>query len=285
MATAPVTSVAHLREIVSAWRRENRRVALVPTMGALHAGHMALIAAARESAERTVVSLFVNPSQFGPGEDFRTYPRDLDGDLAKLAAADVDAAFMPAVGDVYPPGFATAVTVSDITADLEGAARPEFFRGVATVVAKLLMQCLPDVAIFGEKDYQQLAVIRRLARDLDIPCRIDAVPTVRDADGLALSSRNAYLSGEERRQASALFRTLEAAAERLANGGSAAEEVGRCEAALKAAGFGRVDYVAVRDAETLAPVAQIRTPARVLAAAWLGRTRLIDNVPVRPVEP
>ena len=189
---------------------------------------------------------------------------------------------MPPAEAVYPPGFATAVRVDGVTVGLESAARPHFFAGVATVVTKLLLQCLPDVALFGEKDYQQLATVRRLVADLDIPCRIEAVPTVRAADGLALSSRNAYLSAEERRAAPALFRVLSGMAAALAEGARSADEVVRGSAALRAAGFGRVDYLAVCDAGTLAPVARVSDPARVLAAAWLGETRLIDNVPVNP---
>ena len=275
-------SVAALREAVAGWRAEGLSVALVPTMGALHAGHMALVHAARESAGRTVVSLFVNPTQFAPNEDFSRYPRSAADDLAKLAEAGADAVFMPPVEAVYPPGFATAVRVDGVTVGLESAARPHFFAGVATVVTKLLLQCLPDAAYFGEKDYQQLVTVRRLAADLDIPCRIEAVPTVRAADGLALSSRNAYLSAEEREAAPALFRVLGEMAAALAGGAAAADEVVRGIAALEAAGFGRIDYLAVCDAETLQPVARVERPARVLAAAWLGATRLIDNVPVEP---
>ena len=280
MKPAVLDSVAALREAVAAWRAEGLTVALVPTMGALHEGHMALVRAARAQAARTVVSIFVNPAQFAPGEDFLLYPRNPADDLARLAG--VEAVFMPPADAVYPPGFATAVRVDGVTAGLESAARPHFFAGVATVVAKLLLQCLPDVALFGEKDYQQLATVRRLVADLDIPCRIQAVPTVRAADGLALSSRNAYLSAEERRAAAALFRVLSGMAAALAEGARSADEVVHGSAALKAAGFGRVDYLAVCDAGTLVPVARVSGPARVLAAAWLGETRLIDNVPVNP---
>ena len=282
MKPAVLDSVAALREAVAAWRAEGLTVALVPTMGALHEGHMALVRAARAQAARTVASIFVNPAQFAPGEDFLLYPRNPADDLARLAEAGVEALFMPPAEAVYPPGFATAVRVDGVTVGLESAARPHFFAGVATVVTKLLLQCLPDVALFGEKDYQQLATVRRLVADLDIPCRIEAVPTVRAADGLALSSRNAYLSAEERRAAPALFRVLSGMAAALAEGARSADEVVRGSAALRAAGFGRVDYLAVCDAGTLAPVARVSGPARVLAAAWLGETRLIDNVPVNP---
>ena len=282
MKPAVLDSVAALREAVAAWRAEGLTVALVPTMGALHDGHMALVRAARAQAARTVASIFVNPAQFAPGEDFLLYPRNPADDLARLAEAGVEAVFMPPAEAVYPPGFATAVRVDGVTVGLESAARPHFFAGVATVVTKLLLQCLPDVAFFGEKDYQQLATVRRLVADLDIPCRIEAVPTVRAADGLALSSRNVYLSAEERRAAPALFRVLSGMAAALAGGARSADEVVHGSAALGSAGFGRVDYLAVCDAGTLAPVARVSGPARVLAAAWLGETRLIDNVPVNP---
>ena len=282
MAPSLLDSVDGLRGAVAAWRADGLTVALVPTMGALHQGHMALVRAAQALGERTVVSLFVNPAQFAPDEDFDLYPRNPADDLAKLAEAGVEAAFMPKVDAVYPPGFATTVHVEGVTAGLESAARPHFFDGVATVVTKLLLQCLPDVALFGEKDYQQLVTVRRLVADLDIPCRIEAVPTVRAEDGLALSSRNVYLSDEERRVAPRLFEVLSWMAAALAQGATSADTISHGRAALTAAGFTRIDYLAVCDAETLAPVEGISEPARVLAAAWLGETRLIDNVAVNP---
>ena len=282
MAPSLLDSVDDLRGAVAAWRAEGLTVTLVPTMGALHEGHMALVQAARALGGRTVVSLFVNPAQFAPDEDFDLYPRNPADDLAKLAEAGVEAAFMPKVDAVYPPGFATTVHVEGVTAGLESAARPHFFDGVATVVTKLLLQCLPDVALFGEKDYQQLVTVRRLVADLDIPCRIEAVPTVRAEDGLALSSRNVYLSAEERQVAPRLFEVLSWMAAALAQGATSADAVSNGTAALSAAGFTRIDYLAVCDAETLAPVEGISAPARVLAAAWLGETRLIDNVAVIP---
>ena len=284
MAPSILDSVAGLRGAVAAWRAAGLTVALVPTMGALHEGHMALVRAARAHGGRTVVSLFVNPTQFAPDEDFALYPRDPADDLAKLAEAGVEAAFMPPTDAIYPPGFATSVHVEGVTAGLESATRPHFFTGVATVVTKLLLQCLPDVALFGEKDYQQLATVRRLVADLDIPCRIEAVPTVRDADGLALSSRNAYLSAEERRVAPRLFEVLSWMAAALSQGAMSADAIANGTTALSAAGFTRIDYLAVCDAETLAPMESITVPARVLAAAWLGETRLIDNVPVNPAD-
>ena len=284
MAPSVLDSVAGLRGAVGAWRAEGLTVALVPTMGALHEGHMALVRAARAHGGRTVVSLFVNPAQFAPDEDFALYPRDPADDLAKLAEAGVEAAFMPPTDAIYPPGFATTVHVDGVTGGLESATRPHFFDGVATVVTKLLLQCLPDVALFGEKDYQQLATVRRLVADLDIPCRIEAVPTVRDADGLALSSRNVYLSAEERRVAPRLFEVLSWMAAALSQGATSADAIANGTAALRAAGFTRIDYLAVCDAETLASVERISAPARVLAAAWLGETRLIDNVAVSPAD-
>ncbi|MDD9991071.1 MAG: pantoate--beta-alanine ligase [Rhodospirillales bacterium] len=279
---ALLDSVAGLRESVAAWRADGLTVALVPTMGALHEGHMALVRAARAHGGRTVVSLFVNPTQFAPDEDFALYPRTQADDLAKLAEAGVEAVFMPPTKAIYPPGFATTVRVEGVTAGLEGASRPHFFDGVATVVTKLLLQCLPDVALFGEKDYQQLVTVRRLAADLDIPCRIEAVPTVRAADGLALSSRNAYLSAEERRIAPKLFEVLTWMAAALGEGATSANAIAHGTALLKDAGFARIDYLAVCDAEMLEPVVRVEGPARVLAAVWLGETRLIDNVPVSP---
>ena len=280
MAPQVLDSVAGLREVVSAWRADGLAVALVPTMGALHEGHMALVRAARAHGGHTVVSLFVNPTQFAPGEDFALYPRNQADDLAKLDDAGVEAAFMPPTEAIYPPGFATTVRVEGVTGGLESVARPHFFDGVATVVTKLLLQCLPDVALFGEKDYQQLVTVRRLVTDLDIPCRIEAVPTVRAADGLALSSRNAYLSAEERRVAPRLFEVLSWMAAALGQGAEATDVIANGATALKAAGFARIDYLAVCDAETLKPVARVEAPARALAAVWLGGTRLIDNVPV-----
>lgn len=282
MAPLVIGSVGGLRTAVDGWRAEGLTVALVPTMGALHEGHMALVRAARAHGGRTVVSLFVNPTQFADDEDFALYPRNPDDDLAKLVEAGVEAVFMPPTDAIYPPGFATTVRVEGVTAGLEGASRPHYFDGVATVVTKLLLQCQPDVALFGEKDYQQLVTVRRLVADLDIPCRIEAVTTVRAADGFALSSRNAYLSAEERRVAPKLFEVLTWMAAELGKGAMSADAIARGTAALKAAGFARIDYLAVCDAETLEPVGRVEVSARVLVAAWLGETRLIDNVAAGP---
>jgi len=263
-------TVADLRARIAAWRRAGETVALVPTMGALHAGHLSLVAIARAEARRTVASLFVNPTQFGPNEDLARYPRREAEDAALLADAGADLLYAPTLDAMYPRGFATAVAVKDLTDVLCGPFRPGHFQGVATVVTKLLLQALPDAAVFGEKDWQQLQVIRRLAADLDIPVRIVGAPTVREADGLAMSSRNQHLSEDERRVASTLNRVLRD----VAAGGGA----GAARQALLAAGFARVDYVEVRDAETLGEPSAGR-PARVFGAAWLGTTRLIDNVP------
>jgi pantoate--beta-alanine ligase len=256
-------------------------VALVPTMGALHEGHRTLVRAARERASTVVVSVFVNPTQFGPGEDFDRYPRTWDADLAALAEEGADLVFHPEVDEAYPPG-AAGVTVDPgpLGSVLEGAVRPGHFAGVLTVVAKLFGLVRPDLALFGEKDYQQLLVIRRMVRDLDVPVRIHGVPTVRESDGLALSSRNAYLTAAERAIAPTLHRTITAVAQAVAEGGSPEREASLAAGALVRTGFRKVDYVAVRDAETLGPVSDASRPARVLAAAWLGRARLIDNVPV-----
>ncbi|HEV2263694.1 MAG TPA: pantoate--beta-alanine ligase [Stellaceae bacterium] len=278
-AVAVAGTVAELRRAVAAWRGARASVALVPTMGALHAGHLALVARAKALAPHVVASIFVNPTQFGPNEDLSRYPRDVDGDRRKLAAVGCDLAFIPAVAEMYPEGAVARVDPGPLATVLEGQFRPGHFAGVATIVAKLLLQAGPDVAVFGEKDFQQLLVIRRVVRDLDIPICIEAVPTVRESDGLALSSRNAYLSADERARAPLLHRTLRDVARGFAGGDAAAPDRGI--EALLAGGFTKVDYLAVRDAETLDPPRPSR-PARVLAAAWLGRTRLIDNVALTP---
>jgi len=273
-------SVAALRRQVAGWRAAGERVALVPTMGALHAGHLALVAAAQAQCRRTVVSIFVNPKQFGPREDFAAYPRPETDDLTKLAGAEADLVFIPTVNEMYPAGFTTSISLGGPAEGLDGAHRPGHFDGVATVVAKLLIQAAPDAAFFGEKDYQQLLVVRRMARDLDLPVEIVGVPTVREPDGLALSSRNVYLSAEERRTAPSLHRAMSEAAAAIAAGALPAPVLAGAIAALGDAGFA-VDYLELRDAATLAPLAgSPRQPARLLAAARLGRTRLIDNVPV-----
>ncbi|WP_288582460.1 pantoate--beta-alanine ligase [uncultured Methylobacterium sp.] len=272
--------VAALRAQVRAWRNAGETVALVPTMGALHEGHLALVRHAQARCRRVVVSIFVNPTQFGPNEDFSRYPRVLEDDIALLAETGADAAYLPDVATMYPPGFATTVTVEGLTDVLCGPVRPGHFAGVATVVTKLLLQALPDVALFGEKDFQQLQVIRRAARDLDVPVAIEGVPTVRETDGLALSSRNRYLSDEERRAAPTIHAVLQRVAEAVRGGAATAPALAEGRAALEAAGFGPVQYLSVNDAESLAPLERVAGPARVLVAAYLGRTRLIDNVAV-----
>ncbi|WP_034850713.1 pantoate--beta-alanine ligase [Inquilinus limosus] len=275
-ADAPIIAraAAELRAAVAGWRRAGHRIGFVPTMGALHEGHLALAAAARRAgADRVLFSIFVNPTQFGPKEDFSRYPRREAEDLAKLAAIGADLAYLPAVEEIYPEGFAFAIVPSGpIVADLEAAVRPGHFAGVATVVAKLLIQAAPDLAAFGEKDYQQLLLVRRLVRDLDLPCEILPVPTVRDRDGLALSSRNAYLSPAQLAVARRLNRIM---AEIAADPSALASGPDR----LRDAGFDAVDYLVLRDAETLAEPAPGR-PRRLLAAVRLGATRLLDNMPV-----
>jgi pantoate--beta-alanine ligase len=279
---AVARTVAGLREAVAGWRARQERVGLVPTMGALHRGHLALVAAARRDCQRVVASLFVNPKQFGPREDFAAYPRDEAADLAKFREGGVDLVFAPTVEEMYPGGFATAVQVAGLGDAMEGAHRHGHFDGVATVVSKLLLQCLPDIAYFGEKDYQQLMVVRRMARDLDIPVRIEGVPTVREPSGLALSSRNVYLSPEERRVATLLHRVLHDTAIAIAAApDTVIANIEKGLAVLRQAGF-MPDYLEMRDAADLSPMTALDRPARLLAAARLGRTRLIDNIPVMP---
>ncbi len=275
--TQVVTTVAELRAALALLKPA--RIGMVPTMGALHGGHILLVKEAKKHADHVVVSIFVNPTQFAPGEDFDAYPRTLDADLKKLgnAAAIV---FTPNAREMYPEGFATTVTVGGPSRGLETDFRPHFFAGVATVVAKLLIAALPDIAVFGEKDYQQLLVVKRLVRDLDLPIQITGAPTLREADGLALSSRNAYLGPDERRIAASLNLILkDAIAAARSNGDLRAAEAAAIEALWKA-GFGHVDYVAIRDAESLDHITALERPARILAAAKVGKTRLIDNMAI-----
>jgi pantoate--beta-alanine ligase len=277
---AIVRTVPDLRAAVRAWRNEGRSVGLVPTMGALHEGHLSLVRAGKAACARVIATLFVNPKQFAPHEDFDRYPRNEAQDAALLASAGCDLLYAPEREAMYPPGFATSVSVAEVSAPLEGEMRPHFFGGVATVVSKLLLQSLPDTAFFGEKDYQQLLVIKRMARDLDIPVEIKGCATVREHDGLAMSSRNAYLSADERRIAARLNLVMHDAIKAV-HAGAPIDAV-ETEAArhLMAAGFTKVDYVAIRNAETLAPLVTRGEPGRILAAAWLGKTRLIDNMAV-----
>ena len=275
-----VRSVAALRAAIRPHRQAGSRIGLVPTMGALHQGHLELVKAARRHAEFVVATIFINPLQFNPSEDLDAYPRDEATDLNLLAATGADLVFAPNVAEMYPKAFSTEVKVSGLTQYLDGPARPGHFEGVATVVSKLLNQAQPDIACFGEKDFQQLQVIRRLTRDLDLPVEIIGVPTVREEDGLAMSSRNRYLSEADRITAAFLPAVLRAAVEELQGGSPAAPILEKARAALKASGFNPIDYVELCDVETLQPLPAAREGSRLLAAAHLGRTRLIDNWPV-----
>jgi len=276
-----VRAVPALRRAVAHLRRKNDRVALVPTMGALHDGHLALVRQARRRAQRVVVSIFVNPAQFAPHEDLATYPRSFDADLAVLADIGADLVWAPPVAAMYPEDFATRIVPGGpATVGLEDRFRPHFFAGVATVVAKLLIQCAPDFAMFGEKDFQQLKVVTRMAKDLDLPVKIVGVPTVREKDGLALSSRNAYLTADERAAAPTIYRVLKECAGEIARGALPARVLDEGSAAIERAGF-ILDYLEARHAETLQPIARISDgPIRLLVAARIGKTRLIDNIGV-----
>ena len=271
-----------LRELVAGWHGAGERVALVPTMGALHAGHMALVDAAKAGADRVVTSIFVNPLQFGPNEDLERYPRQEETDLAALKLIGCDAVWLPGASDIYPDSFATTVTVAGVSERWDGEARPGHFAGVATVVAKLLITVQPDVAVFGEKDFQQLAVIRRMVADLGLSIEIVGVPTVRDSDGLALSSRNAFLSSDERERALALPRALDEARVSIATGEHilVSTLLAVARAKLVEAGFTKVDYLALVDAATLEPLDHAQGEMRLIAAATIGSTRLIDNISV-----
>lgn len=279
MPAAIARDVAILRSTVTAWRAAGARIALVPTMGALHEGHLSLVATAKARADRVILSIFVNPAQFAPSEDFGAYPRSFAQDVAAFTAAGGDLVFAPEIAEVYPAGFATKVSLAGpATAGLEDKFRPDHFAGVATVVAKLLIMAKPDFAVFGEKDYQQLAVIRQMARDLNLEPEIVGAPTVRAEDGLALSSRNVYLTPQERGTAPLLHAALEQCRQAIVSGVAVDAAVAKAQATLAAAGFA-VDYVAARHAETLAPlVSAADGPIRLLVAARLGTTRLIDNI-------
>ncbi|BAF87587.1 pantoate-beta-alanine ligase [Azorhizobium caulinodans ORS 571] len=274
-----VGTVAELRSAVADYRRAGETLGFVPTMGALHEGHIALVKQAQTLADRVVVSIFVNPTQFAPNEDFSRYPRTFDADVDKLAQAGCDLVYAPGREDMYPAGFSTGISIAGPAQGLESDFRPHFFSGVAIVVAKLLLQTAADVAVFGEKDYQQLRVVTQMARDLDLPVRIVPGPTVRESDGLALSSRNRYLTPEERTVAPVIHRALTTAAIAIKAGAVPDAAAAEAEATIARAGL-KVDYVAARNAETLAPLASPDEPVRLLAAAWLGTTRLIDNIGV-----
>jgi pantoate--beta-alanine ligase len=277
-----VRTLPALTRVIDQWRGRGDVTSLVPTMGALHAGHHALVELARRRADRVTVSIFVNPTQFAPNEDLTTYPRTFAADVAALGDGGADLVWAPSIATMYPDGFATRIVPQGpALAGLEDAFRPHFFGGVATVVAKLLIQCEPDIALFGEKDYQQLVVVRRLSRDLGLKTRIVGVPTVREPDGLALSSRNRYLSVKERAAAPTLYRVLRQSAAEIAAGKPAASVLARGRAAIKAAGFA-LDYLEARDSVTLAPYGETDSQSiRLLVAARLGKTRLIDNLAVK----
>lgn len=279
---AVARTVLDLRAAVGEWRKAGLTVGLVPTMGALHAGHQTLVREARATCDRVVLSIFVNPRQFGPAEDFAAYPRQEAQDVARAAAAGAALVFAPDVAEMYPRGFVTSVSVGGPSQGLESTHRPGHFDGMATVVSKLLLQCGPDRAYFGEKDYQQLQVVRRMVDDLNIPVEIVGVPTVREADGLALSSRNAYLSAEQRAAAPVLARVLRAIAEGVKAGRVLSDEIAQGVVRLRTVGFDAPDYIALCDAVTLAPMERLDRAARLLVAVRLGKTRLIDNIPVVP---
>ena len=280
--TTIVRTVGDLRKRVDKWHGQSQKVALVPTMGYLHNAHIALIEAGKQICSRTIVSIFVNPRQFSPKEDFEKYPRDEQRDVSLLAKHEVDLAFVPSPEEIYPLKFSTVVSVPSLTQTLCAKTRPNHFSGVATVCAKLFNICRPDVAVFGEKDYQQLQMIRHLVKDLNIPTEICGVPTVRETDGLAISSRNVYLSRQERARAAQINVILSATATRLTEGHAPAKEVANALAQLnKKVGY-TVEYVELCDAETLAPITELNTPARLLTAIIINKTRLIDNWPVMP---
>jgi len=278
-----IRDLTSLRAAISGLRADGSSIALVPTMGALHEGHMSLVAEGGSRADHVVVSIFVNPKQFGPNEDLDAYPRQEARDVAMLEEAEVAILWAPTVDVMYPAGFASNISVGGVSDELDGAARPGHFDGVATVVTKLFNQVRPDVALFGEKDYQQLAVIRRMVADLNQPLDIIGVPTRRADDGLALSSRNVYLSAEQRAAAVALPKALNDAARRIAGGETVAGVLKDAIASLAAAGFGPIDYFELRDAETLETLPMLDRPGRLLAAARMGSTRLIDNIAVDPL--
>ena len=279
--TDSIGAYAQLQNMLHEWQVTRQTVALVPTMGAIHAGHLQLVAHAKKHASKVVVSIFVNPTQFGPNEDFASYPRSLERDIQLLAEAGVDLVWSPSVSEMYPEGFATSLHIAGISESLCGAFRPGHFDGVATVVAKLFLQIRPDIALFGEKDYQQLCLIRRLVKDLNMNVEVLGVPTVRERDGLALSSRNQYLSEKERKIAPKLYAILQQTANHIRSGAEVKDMLGLAEKEIIAAGFTKIDYIELRAEESLMPIVNFsEETARLLTAVWLGKTRLIDNVRV-----
>ena len=279
-----IRTLAELRSITAGWREEKASIAVVPTMGALHEGHLSLVRAALAKADRVIVTLFVNPKQFNSAADLAAYPRTEHDDAAKLGPLGAHLLYAPHAEEIYPAGFATTVSVSGVSDGLCGAGRAGHFNGVATVVAKLFLQTGADIALFGEKDFQQIHVVRRMASDLDIPIEIIGCPTVRETDGLALSSRNVRLSAEERTIAPELATILSAAAKQLSSGAEAARVMGAAKKSIIAAGFRELEYLELRSEADLASLERADRPARLLAAAWLGETRLIDNVVVLPAD-
>lgn len=270
-------SIPALRSFVKENRKTGKTISFVPTMGAIHDGHTELVRQGLARTDICIPYIFLNPKQFAPTEDLAAYPKTLDADLEKLRAVNASAVYLPRAEDIYPDGFVTKITLAGVALPLEGQHRPVMFEGVATVVAKMLLQCLPDIALFGEKDWQQLQVIKQMVRDLDIPVEIVGIPTVREADGLALSSRNAYLTPAERSVAPTLHRTLKTMAADIKGGMNIAAAEDKARAALLSAGFGDVDYITARDAQTLLPPEDLKN-LRLLAAARLGKARLIDNI-------
>ena len=279
-APAVLQTVDVLRHFVKVTRARGGRIALIPTMGALHAGHIELVREGLKRADTAIVTIFVNPAQFGPNDDFSAYPRTWDADIQKITAAGAHGVFAPSVAEMYPDGFSTNISMKGASEPLEGEHRPGHFDGVATVVAKLLLQALPDVALFGEKDWQQLQVIRRLVADLNIPVAIEGIPTVRDENGLALSSRNAYLTPAQYKVAIRLNKILFAMAEKLRSGGSLQAALYGGHVEFAKAGFDSIDYLEIRDAYTLRQVGAGTKDLRILAAVRVGKARLIDNVGV-----
>lgn len=277
-----IRTLRDLRNEVARWKKDGRTIGVVPTMGALHEGHLSLVRRAVADCDRVIVTLFVNPKQFNDNKDLASYPRTEDEDRKLLATIGPDVLYMPGVEDMYPEGFATTVSVSRLTEGMCGDFRPGHFDGVATVVCKLFLQTGADRAFFGEKDYQQLMVVRRMARDIDIPIEVIGCPTIREKDGLAMSSRNIGLSAEERERANALPNALRGAAEAIAKGGNPTSEIGTARRTIEDAGYDSVEYLELRGADDLAPMTKLDRPARLLVAAWLGGVRLIDNVPVAP---
>ena len=276
-----VRTIAELRQHTSRWHVEGQTIGLVPTMGALHDGHLSLIKIAQQKCNRVIATIFVNPRQFLPDEDFEEYPRDEDRDIKKLVEMGVDLLFAPNASEMYQPDASTTVVISKLTDCLCATSRPGFFDGVGTVVTKLLIQALPDIAIFGEKDYQQLLIIKRLARDLDIPAQIIGAPTIREADGLAVSSRNVYLSQNNRETASNVFKILKKTATTIALGNDILVACEEARSELIFAGFSEIDYFEARHSKTLELIEKFETSGRLFAAVWLGSTRLIDNLEIK----